>query len=107
MLRVIAYGEKISLLRQTFPEAFLMYRTTTAPFKPGNKDAEAIVVFQLNQSAKTLMRLLRVPLFHWADLARGNNERRDDYHYRQDCKHRNFTQSHSTSLLGEIGMDDC
>ena len=63
-----------------------MYRTTTIPRKEDRGDSEPISVFQLNQSSRALMKMLKVPIFNWSDLARGNNERRDVYHFKTDCE---------------------
>jgi hypothetical protein len=42
-----------------------MYRTTTEPNKArGDGDEEATAVFQLNQSARMLMKKLKVPLLN-------------------------------------------
>lgn len=52
-------------LRKTFPDSFLMYRTTSEPDRARtNGDEEGTAVFQLNQSARVVMKMLKVPLFH-------------------------------------------
>jgi hypothetical protein len=39
------------------------------------------------------MAYLKIPVFHWADLARGNNERKDVYHYKTSCTWYPLSQS--------------
>lgn len=52
-------------LRTTFPSSALMYRVTTQVRGPRDKDdTEMIGVYQLNESAKALMRTLKIPLFN-------------------------------------------
>lgn len=49
-----------------------MYRTTTQPGdRRSDKDDEMIAVFQVNQSARTVMKLLKVPLLHCRSFLKG------------------------------------
>ena len=100
-------------LRDTFPGTALMYRTTTQPGeRRSEKDDEMIAVFQINQSARTVMNLLKVPLFHCkskyrplfsshppsristlmdfcvsgSELIKGSHSYKDFVHYETDCK---------------------
>ena len=64
MQRLLIRELLLSTLRERFPSAFLMYRSTTERIRDDPKDNHPIASFQLNQSAKALMRKLGVPMFN-------------------------------------------
>lgn len=79
--------EVVNLVKAEFPDTPLFYRTTTYPKATVvRNDNRAIAVFQINQSARSLMSQLKVPLFNWADLIQGNHEYLDSVHFKLDSK---------------------
>lgn len=55
----------IEKLRRAFPDAYLMYRTTTTSSHTISQTIDySVAVSQINQSARALMKQLRIPLFH-------------------------------------------
>ncbi|KAK9895615.1 hypothetical protein P389DRAFT_170324 [Cystobasidium minutum MCA 4210] len=80
-------AEVVGKLRETLPGTTVMYRTTTQPGeRRSEKDDEMIAVFQINQSARMVMDLLKVPLFHWSELIKGSHSYKDFVHYETDSR---------------------
>lgn len=79
--------EAIRLLQRTFPSSTLMYRTLPELSKRrGWNDDELISIYEMNQSARAVMRILGIPIFNWSDLVRGANEHEDLVHYKVNSR---------------------
>ena len=75
------------MLQTEFPDIPILYRTTTSPRPtPDDADNRPIAMFQINQSARALMKKMNIPLLNWADLIQGNKEFEDGVHYHLDSR---------------------
>ncbi|GAA5985495.1 hypothetical protein JCM10908_006998 [Rhodotorula pacifica] len=68
----------VELFRKRFPDTPHMYRP--AQLRATNKGAGNVAIFQINESAKSLMETLGVPIFPWGDLLIGEEDYADDMH---------------------------
>ncbi|KAM0745901.1 hypothetical protein T439DRAFT_330263 [Meredithblackwellia eburnea MCA 4105] len=71
----------VAAMRETFPEAQIMFRLGTKRNVPTGIGEGNLGIFKLNESSKGLMRKLGIPIFNWAALIDGDTSYKDDMHF--------------------------